>query len=128
MTKIYDVYRCEICGNIIESVHGGSNSLVCCGEAMTKMDPKSGPEAQEKHLPIIEKNVNKIVVKIGSTPHPMVEDHFIEWIEIIIGDKSQKAFLKSGDEPFAEFEVANTNESIIARAYCNIHGLWAANY
>jgi len=127
MVNINDVYRCEICGNIIESVHGGHESLVCCGQAMTKMEPKSGPEGQEKHLPVIEKTGNKIVVKVGSIPHPMVEEHFIEWIEIIIGNKTQRAFLKPGDEPIAEFEVANINESIIARSYCNIHGLWVAN-
>jgi len=127
MTKINDVYRCEICGNIIESVHGGSNSLVCCGQAMTKMEPKSGPEGQEKHLPVIEKIGNKIVVKIGSIPHPMVEEHFIEWVEIIIGNKSQKAFLKPGDEPMAEFEIVDLSEPIIARAYCNVHGLWATS-
>lgn len=124
MTQINDIYKCEICGNIIESVHAGSNSLTCCGQLMTKIEPKSGPEGQEKHLPVIEKIGNKIVVKVGSIPHPMVEGHFIEWIEIIIGNKSQKAFLKPGDEPIAEFEVADIIEPITARAYCNIHGLW----
>jgi len=124
MTQINDIYKCEICGNIIESVHSGSDTLTCCGQLMTKMEPKTGPEGQEKHLPVIEKNGNKITVMVGSVPHPMVEEHFIEWIEIIIGDKVQRVFLKPGDEPTVEFEIMGINETIVARAYCNIHGLW----
>jgi superoxide reductase len=124
MVNINDIYKCEICGNIIESVHGGNESLFCCGQAMKKMEPQSGPDGQEKHLPVIEKSGNKIIVKIGSIPHPMIEEHFIEWIEIICGNKVQRTFLHPNDEPVAEFVVADINESITARAYCNIHGLW----
>lgn len=126
MTQINDIYKCEICGNIIESVHGGSNSLTCCGQLMTKLEPKTGPDGQEKHLPVIEKIMDEVVVRIGSIAHPMIEEHYIEWIEIIIGDKIQRTFLKPGDEPIARFEITNTNEEIVARAYCNIHGLWLA--
>ena len=127
MTQINDVYKCEICGNIIESIHSGSDSLTCCGQLMTKVELKSGPDGQEKHLPVVEKNDNKIIVKIGSISHPMTEEHYMEGMEIIIGDEIQRVFLKPGDEPIAEFEVANTDASVVARAYCNIHGLWVTN-
>lgn len=125
MTQINDVYRCEICGNIIESVHSGSNTLTCCGQLMTKMEPKSGPEGQEKHLPVVEKVGNKLIVRIGSVPHPMIEEHFIEWVEIICGDEIKKVFLHPNQEPIAEFIVDDIKKELTARSYCNIHGLWS---
>jgi len=125
MTKINEIYKCEICGNIIEMTHAGAGSLICCGEAMKKMEPQSGPEGQEKHLPVVERVGNKISVSIGSVLHPMIEEHYIEWIEHISKSGAEKIFLSPGEDSKAEFCAGNEEEEITIRAFCNIHGLWA---
>jgi superoxide reductase len=122
MTTIHQIYRCPICGNITQVLHPGVGQLVCCGQPMELLEGKTENEGQEKHLPIIEKSEGKVTVKIGSVPHPMVEEHFIEWIELTAGDKIYKKFLKPGDNPEAVFEI--TAENLSARTYCNVHGLW----
>ena len=116
MSAINQIYKCNVCGNIIELVHSGSDSLVCCGQPMELQIEKSEEEGTEKHKPVIEGKS----VKVGSVPHPMDEAHHIEWIEKIDGDDACRKNLKIGDEPMAEFcdEVKTT------RAYCNLHGLW----
>ena len=122
MTKKNKIYKCEICGNIVEVVHTGVGELVCCGKPMVLKEGNVVDASEEKHVPIIEKTENKIKIKIGSEVHPMDEKHYIEWIELITGEKVFKRFLKSGDKPEAEFEVIA--DEVNARAYCNIHGLW----
>jgi len=122
MTQKNQIYKCEICGNIVEMVHEGAGELVCCGQPMKLQEEKISDEGQEKHVPIIEQTENGVKIKIGSIPHPMEEKHYIEWIEIIVGEKVFKKFLKPNDAPEAEFRINAKN--IIARAYCNIHGLW----
>jgi len=124
MANINDIYKCEICGNVFEAVHGGSESMTCCGQPMEKMEPQSGPEYQEKHLPVVEKIGNKLIAKIGSVAHPMVEEHFIQWVEVIGEGTLQRKYLHPGDEPVAEFIVSDINSKMTVRAYCNIHGLW----
>jgi superoxide reductase len=122
MTKMKEVYKCMVCGNIVEVLHTGVGELVCCGQPMKLMEEKTEDEGQEKHVPVIEKTENRVKVKVGSVPHPMEEDHYIEWIELIADGVSQRKFLSSGEEPEAEFETRA--EKIEAREYCNIHGLW----
>ena len=122
MTKKNEIYKCEICGNIVEVVHTGIGELVCCGKPMILKKENTVDASEEKHVPIIEKTENGVKVKVGSVDHPMEEKHFIEWIEIIAGGKVLKKFLKPGDEPEAEFEISA--DEIIAREYCNLHGLW----
>jgi len=123
MVKRYEVYKCEICGNIVEVIHAGGGQLVCCGQPMKLMEAKKEEEGYEKHLPVIEKKENKVVVKVGSVPHPMEEKHFIEMIEVITkDDRVLRKYLKPGDKPEAEFDVEEIKE---AREYCTIHGLWA---
>lgn len=122
MTKLNQIYRCNVCGNIVELVHEGAESLVCCGQLMELLKENSVDVAKEKHVPVIEKTGSGVKVKVGKTPHPMEEAHFIEWIEIIADGKVCKKFLKPGDAPEAEFCLKA--ENIEARAYCNIHGLW----
>ena len=122
MTQKNQIYKCAICGNIVEVTHEGVGELVCCGQPMNLMAEKTAEEGAEKHVPMIEKTENGVKVKIGSIPHPMEEKHFIEWIEIIADGKVYRKFLQPGDAPEAEFCVA-ANE-IIARDYCNVHGLW----
>jgi superoxide reductase len=122
MTQRGQIYKCEICGNIIEVLHEGKASLVCCGEPMVLLEEKNRDEGLEKHVPVIEKTAKGILVKVGSVPHPMEEKHYIEWIEIIADGSHCRKFLKPQDKPEAEFEVKA--ENIIAREHCNIHGLW----
>lgn len=125
MPKQLEIYFCEICGNVIEVLHGEAGALVCCGEKMDLLEEK-GPaeEGKEKHVPVIEREDGVVKVKIGSVPHPMIEQHYIEWIEIVADGKAYRQFLKPGDAPEALFRI--TAENITAREYCNMHGLWSA--
>ena len=122
MTQKNQIYKCSICGNIVEIVHEGATSLVCCGKPMDLQEENTVDAALEKHVPVIERTANGIKIKVGAVPHPMEEAHYIEWIEIIAGDEIERKFLKPGDAPEAEFNF--DNENLIARAYCNLHGLW----
>lgn len=122
MTQLNQIYKCNICGNIVQVLHEGEGQLVCCGQPMELLMEKTEDEGFEKHVPVIEKTETGIKVKVGSIPHPMEEDHYIEWIEIIADGKTYKEFLKSGDEPEVEFEIKA--EKIEAREHCNLHGLW----
>ena len=123
MTKRMEVYKCYICGNIVEMLHTGKGQLVCCGQPMKLLEEKTKDSAVEKHVPFIKKENEKLIVKVGeNTAHPMEEKHYIEWIELLIDGKSYKQFLNPDDNPEAEFLVEG--KEISAREYCNIHGLW----
>jgi len=122
MTKLRQIYKCNVCGNIIEVLHPGVGQLVCCGKPMELIKEKIEEVGLEKHVPVIEKTEDGIKVKVGSIPHPMEEKHYIEWIEVIVDERSCRKFLKPGDKSEAKFEIVK--ETIKARAYCNIHGLW----
>ncbi|MBS4015675.1 MAG: desulfoferrodoxin [Candidatus Latescibacteria bacterium] len=124
MTVISQVYKCKICGNIVEVLHTGIGTLVCCGQPMELLPEKNSDVGLEKHVPVIEKTAHGVKVKVGSVPHPMEEKHFIEWIQIIADGKYCRKFLKPGDAPEAEFEIQA--ENISAREFCNVHGLWKA--
>ena len=122
MTELKQIYKCNICGNIVEVLHAGVGQLVCCGQPMELLTEKAADIGLEKHVPVIEKVGNKVKVKVGSVPHPMEQKHYIEWIEIIADGKTCRKFFKPGDKPEAEFEIIA--EKIEAREYCNLHGLW----
>ena len=122
MTKRNEVYKCNVCGNIVEVLHSGKGELVCCNQPMQLMKENTVDAATEKHVPVVEKTEKGVKVKVGSVPHPMDETHYIEWIEVIADGKVYRKFLNPGDAPEAEFEVAA--ENITAREYCNLHGLW----
>ena len=124
MTKLNQIYKCEVCGNIVEMAHTGAGELVCCGQPMKLMLENTEDAAVEKHVPIIEKTEKGIKVRVGEVEHPMEEKHYIEWVEIIIDNKVIRKQLKPGDEPVVEFCCYN-NEATV-RAYCNVHGLWKA--
>ena len=127
MTKKLQIYKCEICGNIVEMVHDGKGELVCCGQPMVLYDEQTADSSLEKHVPVIEKVDGDVLVKVGSVPHPMEEKHYIEWIEIVDEEsgKAYRHFLKPGDKPEALFRLCeNCAEHIYAREYCNIHKLW----
>lgn len=123
MAKFQKVYKCERCGNIVDVLHEGPGALVCCGVEMVLLEANSVDAANEKHVPIIEKTDNGIIVKVGEVDHPMADEHYIEWIEVINGAYSQKKYLKPGEKPQAEFYVP-FNENLVAKSYCNLHGLW----
>lgn len=122
MTKGLEVYKCEVCGNIVTILHAADGELVCCGKPMVLQKEGSVDAAKEKHVPVIEKTANGYKVKVGSVPHPMEEKHWIEWIELIADGKSYRQFLKPGQAPEAEFCVPASH--VIAREYCNLHGHW----
>lgn len=122
MTKLNQVYKCNVCGNIVEVVHEAIGELVCCGKPMELKTENTEDAAEEKHVPIIKKTDEGFKVIVGEVSHPMDEDHYIEWIEIVTPQKVYRRNLKPGIAPTAEFCVKA--ESVIVRAYCNLHGLW----
>jgi len=124
MAKQLGIYKCEICGNIVEVLHAGDGELVCCGQPMKSMLENTVDAAKEKHVPVIEKTDKGILVKVGSVAHPMEEKHYIEWIELLADGKAYRQFLKPGGKPEALFEIKA--DKVSAREYCNIHGLWKA--
>ena len=117
-----EVYKCSVCGNIVQVMFAGDGELVCCGKPMVLQAENTVDAAKEKHVPVIEKTANGYKVKIGAVPHPMEEKHYIQWIELIADGKSYVQFLKPGDKPEAEFCI--TANKVNAREYCSLHGLW----
>ncbi len=122
MAEKLQIYKCAVCGNIVEVLHGGDGELVCCGKPMELLDEKTADAATEKHVPVIEKIDGGYKVTVGSTLHPMEEKHYIEWIELLVDDKAYRQFLNPGDAPEAVFGVQA--DSVTAREHCNVHGLW----
>jgi len=130
MTQFKQIYKCAVCGNIVEVLNIGVGILVCCGEPMELMAAKTEDQGAEKHLPVLEnlpasacQVKDGVKIKVGAVEHPMTGEHHIEWIEIdTVDGKTGKKFLKPGEKPESDFY---TRMNVIgARAYCNIHGLW----
>ena len=124
MADRLQVYKCDLCGNIVEVLHGGAGELVCCGESMKLFTENTVDAAKEKHVPVIEKVEGGIKVKVGDVPHPMEEKHYIEFVELIADGKVYRQFLNPGEAPEALFCIEAAQVS--AREYCNLHGLWKA--
>ncbi|MBI4633112.1 MAG: desulfoferrodoxin [Deltaproteobacteria bacterium] len=124
MTKRLEVYKCEVCGNIVEVLHEGAGELVCCGKPMKLMRENTTDAAKEKHVPVVEKVPGGVKVKVGSVAHPMEEKHYIEWIELIADGRAYRQFLAPGQAPEATFPMEAAQ--ITAREHCNLHGLWKA--
>ena len=122
MAKRLQIYKCMACGNIVEVIHGGDGELVCCGQPMNRLLEQTADSSTEKHVPMIEKIDGGYKVTVGSTLHPMEEKHYIEWIELFADSKAYRKFLEPGGEPVAIFKIGA--ESVSAREYCNVHGLW----
>lgn len=118
----HQIYKCETCGDIYEVLRKGKGEVACCAQLMTLLKENTVDASQEKHVPVIEKTENGFKVKIGSVPHPMEQEHYIEFIEIIADGIIYRKFLNPGDKPEAEFCISD--ENIVAREHCNIHGLW----
>lgn len=124
MAELNQVYKCPICGNIVEVVHGGGGTLVCCNNPMVLLEENSVDAAAEKHVPVIEKTEEGVLVKIGEVEHPMIPEHHIEWIELMTKDKVYRKYLSPGDKPQALFKISDDDQIVTAREYCNLHGLW----
>jgi superoxide reductase len=122
MTKKLQVYKCEVCGNIVEVLHEGAGELVCCDQPMKLMEEQTEEQGKEKHVPVVEKTDAGIKVKVGSVPHPMEEKHYIEWVAVHTDAGVFRKFLKPGEKPEADFEIKQ--DVLKAREYCNVHGLW----
>lgn len=122
MTKLFEVNKCEVCGNIVKVVHASGGTLVCCGRPMVLQQEKSADLGKEKHVPVVEKSDTGVRVRVGSVPHPMEEKHFIEWLEVRSGENISIRGFKPGEKPEYEFCIPDTRVTV--RAYCNIHGLW----
>ena len=122
MTKQKQIYQCGICGNIIEVLHPAAGTLVCCGKPMNFLEENTKDAATEKHVPVVEKIDGGYKVTVGSVAHPMEDDHFIEWIELVSPNQTLRKYLQPGDEPTAVFCTEETD--VFAREFCNLHGLW----
>ena len=119
-----NVFKCELCGNMIEVLSVGGGTLACCGQAMTQMDENSVDAAVEKHVPVVTQTNGKVDVVVGDVEHPMMDNHFIQWIEVITASKILRKWLNPGDEPKATFDV--DEEIVKVREHCNLHGVWKA--
>lgn len=122
MAEKLQIFKCDICGNIVEVLHGGKGELTCCNEPMKLLVENTVDASKEKHVPVIEKTTDGITVKVGSAPHPMEEKHYIEWIAAVVDGAVYRKFLSPGQAPEAFFPVKG--DSVTAREYCNMHGLW----
>jgi len=122
MTEKLEIYKCDVCGNIVEVLHGAGGELVCCGEPMKLFKENTVDAAKEKHVPVVEKTAEGFKVKVGSVAHPMEEKHYIEWVEVIVDGKAYRQFLNPGEAPEATFAISA--DQVTAREYCNLHGLW----
>lgn len=122
MKEKANFYRCELCGNIVEFVKNGGGELICCGKPMVKLEPNTVDAAQEKHVPVCEKNGNIISVQVGSVEHPMTDEHYIEWIAVETPDRIERYILKPGEPPKADFCIDSDEFNVFG--YCNLHGLW----
>ena len=119
-------YQCSHCKNIITYVENKGVPVMCCGEKMQELVPGTVDAALEKHVPVVEKDGNKVTVKVGSVTHPMLEEHHIAFISIETKQGSQIKYLKAGEAPEAVFAIADGDEFVAAYEYCNLHGLWKA--
>ncbi len=122
MTELNQIYKCNICGNIVAVVHAGAGELVCCGQPMILQIENTVDASLEKHVPIKEIINSKVIVKIGKEEHPMTAEHYIEWVEVLTTARTYRKYFTPGEKPFAEFNIEE--EVIAVRAYCNLHGLW----
>ncbi len=124
MAELHGIYKCSKCGNIVQVLHGEEPPVLCCGQPMDRLVENTVDAAVEKHIPVIEKIEGGYLVKVGSVAHPMGSDHWIEWIELSSDDNTfvQRKTLTPEDKPEVEFKTGAGN--VVARAYCNLHGLW----
>ena len=119
-------FKCEHCGNLVGMIHSSGINMVCCGDKMTELKANTSDGATEKHVPVIKKDGNTVTVEVGSVPHPMLPEHYIQWIYIETKNGGQRKALEPGMEPKATFSLVD-DELVAAYEYCNLHGLWKAD-
>lgn len=125
MAERFQVYKCDSCGNIVEMLHGGQGQMFCCGKTMRALSENTVDASLEKHVPVVKQSGSNIEVKVGSVPHPMEKDHYIEWIEAVKEGKTLfRHYLNPGDAPEASFQT--DPKGVVVREFCNLHGLWKA--
>jgi len=122
MIEVKQVYKCEVCGNIVEVLYNGEGTLACCGQSMKLIEENTVDAASEKHVPVIEEIDGGVIVKVGSVEHPMLPEHYIQWIEVHTENKIYRKYLKPGEKPKATFQL--DEKLVMVREYCNLHGLW----
>ena len=126
MTSQREVYLCPVCGNIVEVDYAGAGTLVCCGQPMEELIPGTTDAAVEKHVPVWEVRDNKVLVTVGAAEHPMLPEHYIEWIAVHTRQGNQRKTLQPGEAPRACFALCEGDEVLAVYAYCNLHSLWKA--
>lgn len=119
-------YICEHCGNIIAFAKDKGVPVICCGKKMVELVPNTTEAAHEKHIPVVSVAGDRVTVKIGSVDHPMLEEHYIEWVSLQSKQGNQRKFLQPGEKPEVCFMVCDDDEVECVYAYCNLHGLWKA--
>ena len=120
------VYKCELCGNIVESLWDGKPSIVCCNKNMVKLEANTVDAATEKHVPVIVREGNKVTVNVGEVDHPMTSEHYIVFVEVVAENKVYRQdFTVEDQKAQATFIIEETD--VTARAYCNLHGFWSSN-
>ncbi len=119
-------YICKHCGNLIGMIHSSGVPIICCGEEMTALEAGTTDASLEKHVPVIKTDGNTVTVEVGSVPHPMIPQHYIEWIYLLTEKGGQRKCLKPGDEPKATFALVEGDKPVVAFEYCNLHSLWKA--
>jgi len=125
MTERFQVYKCDSCGNMVEMLHGSSQQMTCCGKPMRHLLENVVEASKEKHVPVVKESGKEIEVKVGSVPHPMEKDHYIEWIEAVKDGRTIfRQYLNPGEAPEARFKT--DAKGIVVREFCNLHGLWKA--
>lgn len=122
MTERLQVHKCELCEIVAEVLAGGAGVLVCCGQPMQLLKENAVDAAREKHVPVIERVQGGMRIKVGSMPHPMEAQHFVQWVEVVADGKICRQFLQPGQAPEAMFKIEG--KQVAAREYCNLHGLW----
>jgi superoxide reductase len=121
-------YYCKHCGNMIGFIHKSGVPIICCGEEMTVLVANTTDASVEKHVPVITVDGNKVTVAIGKDAHPMIDKHYIEWVYLQTQKGGQRKILSPNDQPVVEFMLTDDDRLEIAFAYCNLHGLWKAEY
>lgn len=127
MIEKREVYYCEKCKNVVESLWNGQPGIACCDQPMVKLVPNTVDAAQEKHVPVIVRDGNKVTVKVGEVAHPMGADHYILFVELLAGNQVLRQDFVEGDTLAEAVFYVEGKENLVARAFCNLHGFWQSN-
>ena len=124
MKQQLEFYRCSRCGNLVELIEDAGVPLHCCGQPMERLTPNTTDAAQEKHLPVVRRSEGAVEVSVGSAPHPMAEEHLIEWVALQTEQGTQRRCLGPQGQPACSFQLSQGDRPVAVYSYCNLHGLW----